>query len=111
MTYYQQEVKGHENHRAVGRHTLGKYRWLLPGNQRGDKKKTRGLHSAKIVLFSVDFDLIEKLQHSGDWAETGTILSNAARSIEAGGSDFLLICINTMHKVADVVEAYLVLKL
>jgi aspartate racemase len=69
------------------------------------KKKLGGFHSAKICLYSVDFDEIEKLQHTGNWAETAQILSNAAKRIEAGGADFLLICTNTMHKVAPEIEA------
>ena len=71
----------------------------------GVKARLGGLHSAKIVLYSVDFDPIEKLQHKGDWAATGDMLARAARRIEAGGADFLLICTNTMHKVADGVAA------
>ena len=71
----------------------------------GVKKKLGGLHSARIVLYSVDFDPIEKLQHRGDWEGTARILSNAAQNIEAGGADFFLICTNTMHKVADEVAA------
>lgn len=63
-----------------------------------------GLHSAKILLYSVDFEEIEKLQHAGRWAETAEILSEAARNLEKGGADFLLICTNTMHKVAEQVE-------
>ncbi len=81
--------------------TVGYYKEI----NEGIKKKCGGLHSAKIVLHSVDFEPIEKLQHSGDWEGTGQILIQAARSIEAGGADFLLICTNTMHKVADVVAA------
>lgn len=81
--------------------TVGYYQAI---NQ-GIKKRLGGLHSAKIILHSVDFDPIEKLQHSGDWEGTGHILAGAARSVEAGGADFLLICTNTMHKVADVVAA------
>lgn len=71
----------------------------------GVNKELGGLHSAKICLFSVDFDEIEKLQHQGNWNETAQILSNAAKSIEAGGADFLMICTNTMHKVAPEIEA------
>ncbi|WP_025580453.1 aspartate/glutamate racemase family protein [Vibrio parahaemolyticus] len=67
--------------------------------------KLGGLHSAKICMYSVDFDEIEKLQHQGKWAETAEILSKAASRIEAGGADFLLICTNTMHKVASQVES------
>ncbi len=63
-----------------------------------------GLHSAKICMYSVDFAPIEKLQHDGDWEGTATILKDAARSVEAGGADFLLICTNTMHKVAPQIE-------
>jgi amino-acid racemase len=63
-----------------------------------------GLHSAKICMYSVDFDQIEKLQHQGNWTETAVILARAARSIEAGGADFLLICTNTMHKVVPEIE-------
>ncbi len=70
----------------------------------GVKNKLGGLHSAKIVLYSVDFDEIEKLQHSGDWEGTAVILSDAAKKIQSGGADFLLICTNTMHKVADKIQ-------
>jgi aspartate racemase len=66
----------------------------------GVRNTLGGLHSAKICMVSVDFDEIEKLQHRGDWNETAAILSKAAVSVEAGGADFLLICTNTMHKVA-----------
>jgi len=66
-----------------------------------------GLHSAKICLYSVDFDEIQHLQHQGKWAETADILSKAAKGIEAGGADFLLICTNTMHKVASQIESSL----
>lgn len=71
----------------------------------GIKSKLGGLHSAKICMYSVNFAEIEKLQHEGNWAETANILSKAAKSVEAGGADFLLICTNTMHKVADEIQA------
>lgn len=71
----------------------------------GIRNTLGGLHSAKICLYSVDFAEIEKLQHQGLWDETSEILSKAAQSIEAGGADFLLICTNTMHKVAEEIEA------
>ena len=64
------------------------------------KKQLGGLHSAKIVLYSVDFDEIEKLQHIEDWDKTAEILANAAKNIQNANADFLLICTNTMHKVA-----------
>ena len=81
--------------------TAGYYREI----NEGVRQKLGGLHSAKIILYSVDFDPIEKLQKSGDWEATGHVLADAARSIEAGGADFLLICTNTMHKIADRVES------
>jgi aspartate racemase len=63
-----------------------------------------GLHSARVVLYSVEFQEIEILQHAERWEETADILTAAARSIEAGGADFLVICTNTMHKVAPQIE-------
>lgn len=71
----------------------------------GVKESLGGLHSAKIALYSVDFAQIEKLQHAGDWAATADILSAAAQKVEAAGADFLLICTNTMHKVAPEIAA------
>lgn len=59
------------------------------------------LHSAKIILNSVDFHEIEQLQASGDWHRAGEILASAAKSIDAAGADCILICTNTMHKVAQ----------
>lgn len=71
----------------------------------GIKKALGGLNSAKICLYSVNFGEIEKLQHEGNWRATAEILSNAAKSVEAGGADFLIICTNTMHKVASEIES------
>ena len=71
----------------------------------GVKKALGGLHSAKIVLNSVNFEEIEKLQHADDWEATAEILKKSARAIEAGGADFLIICTNTMHIVAPEIEA------
>ena len=71
----------------------------------GIKAKLGGLHSARICMVSVDFEEIEKLQHIEDWNGTAVILSQAAMAIEKGGADFLLICTNTMHKVAPQIEA------
>ncbi|PHO08949.1 aspartate racemase [Malaciobacter canalis] len=68
------------------------------------KKQLGGLHSAKVVIYSVDFDEIEKLQHENKWDETAKILSNAAKNIQNAGADFLLICTNTMHKVAPSIQ-------
>ena len=71
----------------------------------GVKNALGGLHSAKIAMYSVDFEPIEKLQHEGNWGDMANILSDAALGIQAAGADFLLICTNTMHKVAPQVEA------
>jgi aspartate racemase len=64
-----------------------------------------GLHSAKVVLYSVDFDEIEQLQHAGRWEESGAILADAARAVRRAGADVIVLCTNTMHKVAPHVEA------
>jgi len=74
---------------------------------RGIQSELGGLHSAIICLYSVDFSDIETLQHQGKWDETAELLTLAALSVEAGGADFLLICTNTMHKVAPQIEAKL----
>lgn len=70
----------------------------------GVKNKLGGLHSAKIAMFSVDFEPIEKLQRDGDWDGAAVVLSEAAKRVEAAGADFLLICTNTMHKVVPQIE-------
>lgn len=69
------------------------------------KNRLGGLHSAKIVLYSVEFDEIERCQSSGDWEKSGGILGRAAQGLEAAGAEFLLICTNTMHKVAPQVAS------
>ena len=71
----------------------------------GVNNELGGLNSAKICLYNVNFDEIEKLQHQGKWSETANILSNAAKSVEAGGADFLIICTNTMHKIASEIQS------
>lgn len=63
-----------------------------------------GLHSAKILLFSADFDEIEVLQREGNWERAGVILADAARRLETAGADLLVICTNTMHLVAPAIE-------
>ena len=68
------------------------------------KARLGGLHSAKLVMHSVDFHEIERLQHAGDWAGAGQAMALAARSMEAAGADFLVLCTNTMHKVAGTIE-------
>ena len=71
----------------------------------GVKKTLGSLHSAKIVLNSVNFEEIEKLQHTDDWETAAGILKKSAKSVEAAGADFLIICTNTMHIVAPEIEA------
>ncbi|WP_211824057.1 aspartate/glutamate racemase family protein [Kistimonas asteriae] len=71
----------------------------------GIRKTLGGLHSAKLCLYSVDFEEIETLQQQGRWDDAGVILARAAQSVEAGGADFLLLCTNTMHKVVPAIEA------
>ena len=71
------------------------------------KERLGGLHSAKCLLYSVDFQEIESLQHRGLWDEAGRLLGEAARGLQKGGADFLLICTNTMHKVAPVVQQHI----
>lgn len=70
------------------------------------KKELGGLHSAKCILYSVDFDEIERCQSTGAWEKSGEILGKAAESLEAAGADFILICTNTMHKVFEQVQRY-----
>ena len=69
------------------------------------KEKLGGLHSAKILLYSVDFDEIERCQSSGDWEKSAAILRDAAQHLEGAGADFIVICTNTMHKVAEEIKA------
>ena len=77
------------------------YRWI----NEMVKEQLGGLHSARILLLSLDFQEIEDLQHQDRWEEAGEIMARAARQVEAGGADFLVICSNTMHKVAPQVES------
>ena len=81
--------------------TLGYYRAI----NEGVRRSLGGLHSAKIAMYSVDFEPVERLLQEGDWAGTAKTLCEAARKVEAAGADFLLICTNTMHKVAPEIEA------
>ncbi|MFJ9344123.1 aspartate/glutamate racemase family protein [Streptomyces sp. NPDC101733] len=69
------------------------------------RERLGGLNSARCVIHSVNFAEIERLQTQGRWAEAGEVLAACARSLEAAGADMVLICTNTMHKVADTVEA------
>jgi len=71
----------------------------------GIKHELGGLHSAKIVMVSVDFAPLEAMQRAGEWEKAGDILSGHAKELEAAGADFIVLATNTMHKVADQVEA------
>lgn len=64
-----------------------------------------GVHSAKSLMWSMDFGEIERLQHSGDWPALCDEMTDAARNLERGGADFIVICTNTMHRMADEVAA------
>ncbi len=68
------------------------------------KEKLSGLHSAKCVLYSVDFQEIEECQASGNWEKSGEILGEAAYNLEKAGADFIVICTNTMHKVVNQIK-------
>lgn len=68
------------------------------------KKRLGGLHSAKCLLYSVDFEEIERFQSESKWEEAGKLLGNVAYSLEKAGADFIVICTNTMHKVVEYVE-------
>ncbi|MCL6299359.1 aspartate/glutamate racemase family protein [Streptomyces kronopolitis] len=69
------------------------------------RERLGGLHSSRLVLYSMDFAEIERLQADGQWEQAAEALAEAARALEAAGADILLICTNTMHKVADPVAA------
>lgn len=69
------------------------------------KNRLGGLHSARIVLYSVEFDEIEKCQSRGEWEKSGEILADAARKLENAGAELILICTNTMHKVFAQVQS------
>lgn len=69
------------------------------------KRRLGGLHSAQSLMYSFDFEEIEQLQHRGDWDEATRRMVAAAQSLEKGGADFVLICTNTMHKMADDVQS------
>ncbi|MGG4774580.1 aspartate/glutamate racemase family protein [Paenalcaligenes sp. Me52] len=69
------------------------------------KQRLGGLHSAKIVLYSVDFQEVEALQHAGQWEQAGLLLADVAHRLETAGAEGLVLCTNTMHKVAAAIES------
>ena len=64
-----------------------------------------GLHSARLILYSVDFHEVEQLQHAGNWEAAGAMLADAARSVLSAGAQALVLCTNTMHTVAPAIES------
>lgn len=68
------------------------------------KKEKGGLHSAKILLYSVDFQEIEECQANGDWNKSGVMLADVALKLEKAGADFIVICTNTMHKIVPIIQ-------
>ncbi|NBC99583.1 aspartate/glutamate racemase [Atlantibacter hermannii] len=81
--------------------TIPYYRFI----NEGVKARLGGLHSAKLVLHSVDFHDIEACQSSGDWDKAGEMLADAACGLQKAGADAIVLCTNTMHKVAGHIEA------
>lgn len=81
--------------------TLPYYRHI----NEGVKNRLGGLHSAKLVLYSVDFAEVEHLQSTGQWSAAGALLVQAAQALQAAGAQGVVLCTNTMHKVADAIEA------
>jgi aspartate racemase len=81
--------------------TLPYYRHI----NEGVKNRLGGLHSARLVLYSVDFAEVEHLQRTGQWSAAGVLLAQAAQALQAAGAQGLVLCTNTMHKVADAMEA------
>lgn len=75
------------------------------------KQRLGGLHSARLVLYSVDFHEIEQFQHAGDWDAAGALLAQAARALEGAGAECVVVCTNTMHKVVPAVEAAIAIPL
>jgi len=68
------------------------------------RERLGGLHSARLVLYSVDFAEIERLQHAGDWSSAGRVLADAAYALQRAGAEALVICTNTMHRVLEAIE-------
>ena len=71
----------------------------------GVKQRLGGLHSARIILYSVDFAEVEHLQRTGNWQAAGELLAQAAQKLQGAGAEALVLCTNTMHKVADAIES------
>jgi aspartate racemase len=81
--------------------TLLYYRWI----NEEVRSRLGGLHSAQMLLYSVDFEPVERMQAEGRWSEAGALLAGGASRLARGGADFVVLCTNTMHKVAADIEA------
>jgi aspartate racemase len=105
--YEENESTKEANMKTIG--LIGGMSWLSTAeyyriiNQEVNKREG-GLHSAKIIMYSVDFDTIERMQTEGRWDEAANMLVDIARKLETGGADCIVICTNTMHRVADDVQ-------
>ncbi|WP_291775593.1 aspartate/glutamate racemase family protein [Castellaniella sp.] len=100
--------EGHEITRVIG--LIGGMSWESSAEyyqriNREVRERLGPLRSAKLLLYSVDFGPIEQAQHEGRWDDTASILEDAARRLYRGGADCVVLCTNTMHKVADRVAA------
>lgn len=71
------------------------------------KRELGGLHSAKVLLYSVDFEEIERYQASGEWDKSAEVLTDAAQRLEKAGADFIVVCTNTMHKVVPEIKKHI----
>ncbi len=69
------------------------------------KRRLGGHHNARSIMVTVDFDDVEKMQHSGDWDALGRLMAGTAQQLERGGADFIILCTNTTHKVAGCIES------
>src|SRR5579863_2745372 len=68
------------------------------------RERLGGLHSARLLLYSLDFHELERLMHAGDWEGAGAVLTGAARVLESAGAEGLVLCTNTLHRVAPAIE-------
>jgi aspartate racemase len=95
-------------HRVIG--LIGGMSWESSAEyyrliNQGVRERLGALRSARLLMYSVDFGPVEQAQHEGRWHDAAALLADAARRLQAGGADCVLLCTNTMHKVADQVAA------
>ena len=98
---------GREDNRSYWWYELGVFDRILQDHHESVREKLGDLHSAKSVMYSVDFAEIEALQHQEKWEEATRLMIEAARHVEDGGADFVIICTNTMHRMADDVQEHI----